>query len=616
MNPPPLVGSDVEREAGDDEAQRMEVSVTLAVLVGATILFAMDRIRPDLVAILAMLTLALTGVLTPEESFSGFASPAVAVLISAFVISAALSRVGVSRMIGRLITKIGGTNEERLVGFTTAAAATLSLVMNNVAAAAVLLPGVMDVSRRSSTPPSRILIPLAYATQLGGMATLLTTSNLVASAALRDQGLEGFGLLDFLPVGGPIALAGLAYLLVFGRKVLPRRTLTETVVSREQRPLLEIYGLHAGLFSLRILQGSPFAGSTIHDANLRARLGLTVVALQHPRRALQTAPPPSTQLRTQDVLTVHGPPPSEESLKELGLERLDTGLPPSVPWESLGLVEVVLSPRSKLADATLREVGFRERYHLTVVALWRNGQPVTEGLADFELRFGDALLVQGERKDVELLHGDPDFIVLTQEHRPPIRQQKVGLAVAIIAASLALGISGFVPISIALLTGAAALVLTKCLTMEEGYRGIDWRAVVMIGAMLPIGLALTRSGAADLIGGWLASTVAPFGEWALLAAMVLFTVALAQMIPGGAAVPLVIVPLAVAAASRVGADPRAFAMAVALASSATMSSPFAHSVNVMIMGVGGYTFRDYVRAELPLVVLVTTLILVLVPMVM
>lgn len=593
-----------------------QIGFTLFLLLGSTILFALDRFRPDLIAILVMILLGVSGILEPEESFSGFSSPAVVVLISAFIISAALTRVGVSRMLGEVIARAAGRSETRLVSLTAVAAASLSLIMNNVAAAAVLLPGTMDVTRRTGIAPSRVLIPLAFAIQLGGMATLLTTANLVASATLRDQGLEPFGILDFLPVGGPIAAIGLLYLIIFGRRSLPKQNLAEAVVAREHKPLSEIYDLHGDLFDLKVLPGSPLVGQTLEEAELRSSLGLNVVVLHHARLRPRPAPAPTERFRPDDILTVHGPEPAADALAPLGLERTEIEVGPELASESVGLVEIVLSPRSGLAEKTLREVRFRERYRLTVVAVWRNGTPISKELGDLPLQFGDALLVHGRRKNIDLLQRDGDFLVLTQDaerRQPPAKT--IG-AIVIIAVALALGISGALTIAEALLTGAALLVLTRCLTMEEGYRGIEWRAVVLIGAMLPIGIALAKTGAADLIGGGIAAVAAPFGPWVLLAAMTLLTVILAQMIPGGAAVPLVLVPLAVAGAANIGANPRAFAMAVALGASASMLSPFAHPVSAMVMGLGGYTVRDYSRAGLPVVLLATTLIILLVPLVL
>jgi di/tricarboxylate transporter len=594
----------------------LEIALTLTILVASVILFALERLRPDLIAVLVMLALAVSGILETEESFGGFATPAVMILVAAFIISSALSQAGVSRLIGSSITRLARASEIRIVSFTTFVAALLSLIMNNVAAAAVLLPGMMDVSRRTSISPSRLLIPLARATQLGGMATLLTTSNLVASAALRDRGLEPFGILDFFPVGGPIALAGILYLIFFGRRLLPHQNLAEAVSAREHRPLPEIYDLHSDIFTLRVRTSSPLVNRSLEEADLRAQLHLNVVVLEHSKRRPEPAPAPSERLRPLDLLTVHGPIPDPEQLDELGLDVVEKHLHPELATEEVGLVEVVLSPRSSLAEKTLRDVRFRERYRLTVVAIWRSGGPITDKLASIPLQFGDALLIQGTRGDIALLQRDSDFLVLTQERAPtPIRKSKIAVASVIIAAALAAGISGVVTIAVALVSGAALLVLTRSVSMEEGYRAIDWRSIVVVGAMLPLGTALNKTGAAELIGGSIAELAQPFGAWFLLGAMVFLTVLLTQTIPGGAAVPLVLVPLAAAAAISIDADPRAFAMAVALATSTSMLTPFAHPVSTMVMGLGGYTFRDYFRTGLPLVLLSATLIIVLVPLI-
>lgn len=588
---------------------------TIAILFVATIFFVLERLRPDLVAVLVMLALAASGILEPAESFSGFSSPVVLVLIAAFVISGTLSRVGVSQFIGRKIAQAGGSSETRLVGLTVVAGSSLSLVMNNVAAAAVLLPSVMDASRRGSLHPSRILLPLAYATQLGGMATLLTTSNLVASATLLDQGLREFEIIDFLPFGAPIAVVGGLYLVFFGRRLLPRQSLAEAVAAKEHRPLQEIYGLHGDLFSLRVVEGSMLAGFALAEADLRRALGLNVVVLHHPGERPRPAPSPSERLRVGDVINVSGERPGSEELDNFGLEIVEGTVTPPLVSENVRLVELVLSPRSTLAGRTLRDVSFRERYGATVVAIWRDGEAITAELSDIELRFGDGLLVHGTRAEISLLQDDADFLVLTQELGRPVRTGRMVLAASIIFASLGISIAGLLTVAEALLAGSALLVLTRCISMEEVYRAIEWRAVVLIGAMLPMGLALEKTGAAEIVGDAIATAAGPFGPTVLLAGLVLLTVTLAQMIPGGAAVPLVIIPLAVAAANQVGSDPRMFAMAIALAASTAMLTPHAHPVGAMVMGLGGYSVKDYVKTGLPLVIIATILIIFLVPLI-
>lgn len=592
-----------------------EALFTIAVLVIATILFVLERLRADLVAVLVMLTLAASGVLEPAESFAGFSSPVVLVLVAAFVVSGTLSRVGVSQVIGRQIAAAGGSSEGRLVGFTVVAGALLSLIMNNVAAAAVLLPSVMDASRRGSLHPSRVLLPLAYATQLGGMATLLTTSNLVASATLLDQGLAGFEIIDFLPYGAPIAILGGVYLVLVGRRLLPRQNLAEAIAAKEHRSLQEIYGLHAELLSFKVGPRSPLIGFSLAEADLRRGLGLNIVVLQHEGGRQRPAPSPNDHFRLNDVVVVSGPRPNDEILADFDLHPVETHVPPALVSENVRLVELVLSPRSTLAGRTLRETSFRERYGATVVAVWREGESITSELSEVPLRFGDGLLVHGTRAEIALLQDDPDFMVLTQELGRPIRKRRMVLAVAIILASLGLSIAEIMTVAEALLSGSALLVLTRCISMEEVYRSIEWRAVVLIGAMLPMGLALEKTGAAEIVGDAIATAAGPFGPTALLAGLVLLTVVLAQMIPGGAAVPLVIVPLAVAAANQVGSDPRMFAMAVALAASTAMLTPYAHPVGAMVMGLGGYSLSDYVRTGFPLVLMSAILIILLVPLI-
>ena len=593
----------------------------LALLAITVLLFATDRVAPDLVALLLLAGLLGLGYLSSPEAFSGFSSEAVVILISAFVFTGALARSGASERIAEALIRITAGRTNVLRGAVLLAAAGLSLVMNNVAAATVLLPGATVALRKNRISPSQMLLPLAMATQLGGMATLLTTSNIVVSEVLLQKHLAPFRLMDFLPVGGPLAVAGLLYLYVIAPRLLPKRSETEERLSvgASPRPLSQIYELGRRLLSVRLLPGSPLAGATLGKSGLSQNLGCTVIAVVHPDGSQRRAPEPSQELAEGDILVLDGVPPDRGVLAEAGLEQIRVKRPTRYLFSPrVGLFEGVIAPRSRYAGKSLRELDFRGSHGgISVLSLWRNGSFLEGDLSNTPLQFGDALLMQGPRSAFQRLRAEGEILVLGGEGPAEApRPTRMGWALGILAATLALGIAFPQALPAILFAGAVAMLVSGCLTTEEAYRSIDWRSVFLVAGMLPLGLALSRSGAAALLARWVIAALHARGATALLAAFTVLTALLTQVLPGGAATPLIVAPIAISAATHLGANPRAFAMAVALAASTSMLTPFAHPVNVLVMGPGGYRFGDYGRAALPLVLLLVVGIVLLVPLVM
>lgn len=588
---------------------------TVLVLLGAAIaLMATDLLRADLVALLLAIALALTGIITVEEALSGLAHPAVFTILAIFILTTGLNRTGVTRHVGRAIHQLAGSHPRRLLLFTMLSGAGLSLIMNNIAAAAVLLPAVMDIARRTRISPSKLLMPLALGISLGGMATLLTTSNIVVSVALRDRGLTPYGLLDFLPVGLPLIAVGTLYMLLAGHRLLPTVSLSEPFdrAQRLRQELTQAYALEERLSEVFIPVTSSLAGKSITDSRIGEMLGLSVLAVCRNGQPVCMAPRPDYMLASGDTLLVAGRPERVQQLTELGIEVLE---PPtwnnSLTTDQVTLLEVILAPRSHAAGHTLRELHFREKYGLSVVALWREGRSYRTDVGNMRLQFGDALLVYGDRARFAVLHADPDFLVLAEPDEPP-RIRKGWLAVGIMA--LALIAAAFnVPLALAVLLGALGMVLTGCLTMDEAYRGVEWRVVFLLAGMLPAGIALTRSGAAVWIGQLLVAALAGRGPLALAGGMLLLATLLAQVM-SGQVTAVVLAPIAIAAAERVGADPRAIAMAAALGCSMSFLTPTGHPVNVFVMGPGGYRFRDFLRVGLPLTLLLFATVLAVLPL--
>jgi di/tricarboxylate transporter len=595
-----------------------QVPLTLGIVVVAVALLLSDQLRADLVALLVVVALGISGILTPRESFSGFASSAVVTIVSVFVLTEGLRLVGITDRAGLLLERIAGTGETRLVIAIMTAGAVLSLLMNNIAAAAILLPAVSGLARRKGVSPGRLLIPLAFATILGGMATLFTTTNIVVSGILRGQNLPGFGVLDFAPVGIPAVLVGVAYMATWGRRSLPRSSMIPEPRTPDMQPLdlADVYRLSERLFRARVPVGSSLDAKPLSESNLR-EWGANVVALERDQRVIP-APSAATLLSDGDVLFLEGK--LDEFRERGGAAALE--LLPASQWhtdylesDAVGIAEAVLAPRSTLLGQTLRMARFREKYGMNVLGIWRGGHPIRSNLSDLPLAYGDALLLHGLRERMPLLRTEPDLILLDgDDHDRPVlvSRWKRWLAPAIMLGALILAALN-TPLVGEIMLGATVLtVLVKVLTMDQAYGAIEWRSVFLVAGMLPLGLAMTKSGAASLLADKLVTLLGPAGPLALLAGLFLLTTLLTQAM-NGAAVATVIAPIAIGTAQQTGLDPRSLAMAVALASSMAFLTPLGHPVNILVMGPGGYRFKDYLKAGWLVTLLIFAVVMLLLP---
>jgi len=586
----------------------------LALLLVAILLMLVEALRADVVALLLTITLALSGAITTREAFSGLGHPAVVTILAIFILTHGLYRTGVTRRVGLALYGFAKERPRRLLLFTMLSGVGLSLFMNNIASAAVLLPVTMDLARRARVSPSKLLMPLAFAACLGGTATLLTTCNILVSAALRDQGLAPYGLLDFAPVGLPMVAVGMVYMLLVGRRMLPDVSPAEQLghTSRLRKELAEVYALDERLSEVHVPAKSPLAGKSIAASQIGEKMGLSVLAAWRNGHHPSVTPGPDYVIRPRDTLLVAGQPERARQLTDLGADILEAH-----PWNGnlstgrVTMLEVILTPRSRAAGQTLKELHFREKYGLSVVALWRGGHSYRTDVGDIPLQFGDALLAHGPRESFTRLRADPDFLVLAEPDVPP-HTTKGWLAVAIMALSLVAAALNLLPIAVATMVGALAMVVTRCLTMDEAYRAVEWKAIFLIAGMLPLGLALTKSGTAEWLGRLLVAQLSCYGPLALSGGLFLLAALLTQVMSGQVAA-VVLAPVAIAAAQQVGAEPRAVAMATALGCSMSFLSPTGHPVNVLVMGPGGYRFRDFVRVGLPLTALLFLTLLFALP---
>jgi di/tricarboxylate transporter len=594
-----------------------QISITLLFLFIAALLLLGNIIRADIVALMLMLALGLSGILTPQEVFSGFSRSAVVIMFSAFILAEGLRHTGLTERMGLFIIRLVGKGEKGLVFGVMAASAVLSLFMNNIAAASLLFPSLSGVARRSKVSPSKLLMPLAFGTILGGMATLLTTVNIVVSGLLRDAQLPGFGLTDFFSIGIWLVFAGIAFMVLWGRKLLPDLSPAQRhEESDESDDLLNTYQLSGRLVRAEVCKGGSLDGATLQSSGLREKYHINVIAIQRGRSRLPIEA--KTVLKGDDILLIMARP--EDSVPESLMDILE--VLPSGEWEqdylsipNLMLIEAAIAPRSHLATQTLRDMHFEQKFGAKVLAVWRRGRSIRTRLADLPLEFGDGLLLQGTEKSLSLLRTEPGLILLAESAPSTSITLRGWLTTFIMFATLTLAVIFPNIIAEIMLSGAVAMVLIRTINMDQAYRAIDWRSLFLVAGMLPVGVALTKTGASAMFANSIVSVFGNAGHLALLAGFVLLTVALTQIINGVAAVT-VIAPIAIATAQQVGMEPRSVAMAVALAGSMAFMSPLGHSVNVMVMGAGGYTFRDYARVGIPLTILLVIILMITLPIIM
>ncbi|ABU58662.1 SLC13 family permease [Roseiflexus castenholzii] len=591
----------------------LSLSEILLVIIATTGLGCIisGRLRPDLAALLVLVTLGVTRVISPQEAFSGFSNSAVITIIGLSVITAALEQTGAVRWVAHHLAGLSGKSETRMIAVFMIAGALLSLVMNNIAAGAILLPAAVRVARQAQIPASKILMPLSFGTLLGGMATLFTTSNIILSGNLIAQGQRGLTMADFLVSGGPMVITGLLYMLFIGRRLLPARE-TAALTTVGVVDLRSIYQLDQRLWEVRLPPDAQIVGTTLAEANISALTGTTVIAIWRGHTAI-FHPTPTEQLRGEDILLVLGREDRVTQLEQFGciIGRNSTpGHHLNLPIE---LAEVIVGPRAPFTGQTLQQLRFRTKFGLTVVSLWREGRSYRTNVGTIPLAAGDALLITGPLDRIQQLAEEPGFIVLhTQPAEQLVGRQAVIAGVITLVVLLA-ATTGWIATGEAMLAGAAALIISGCITMDDAYRAIEWRVITMIAGLLPIGIALTETGLGAKIGTLLTSKLVVYGPMALLTGLFLTTVLMTQLV-GGQVTPLIIGPIAISAALNAHVNPQAIAVAVAIGCSTAFLTPIAHPVSLM-MGPGNYRSGDFLRVGLGLTVVCLLTLLIVMPLV-
>ncbi|MDP9121443.1 MAG: SLC13 family permease [Acidobacteriota bacterium] len=582
----------------------LPIFLVLALLVTVVVCFAVEAVPVDVTTLLLLSSLVLLRLLPIREAFAGFSSEIVIVLASIFVLSGALIKTGVMDSFGGVIHRIAGGNQTRVLLVLMPATAFVAAFMHNTTTTAVFLPAVLGLCRKSRLPPSQILIPFAFASMMGGTCTLLASSTTIAASGyMKSAGLAPIGLFEFLPVGLAIVATGILYMTLLGVRFLPRRP---------DSSLTESYNIREYLSEIVITPDSPLAGSTLRDLGLAA-MGLTVLAIHRGEQTLY--PGPGIDLREGDQLIVKA---SREALLEVKLAKGIEIVPDLLLGDqdliggTVKIAEAIIMPQSLLIGRTLRDLDFRRRYGLTVIAIHRGGHPLPTRIGRLALRIGDVLLLQGDAESFAVLSESIDVWVLEETAHHPAGRRQRWLALGLFALAVTVAATGLLPLPIAFLLAALATVLTRLITAEEAYKYIHWRLVIMIAGMTSFGTAMKSSGAAAYLADLIVHWATPLGVPAILLGFAILTMLLSQPMSNAAAA-LVVLPVALTAASQLHVEPRTFGIVVTLAASISYITPFEPSC-LLVYGPGKYRFRDFLVAGAPLSLLLLVVLMLLVPL--
>jgi di/tricarboxylate transporter len=581
----------------------LEAWLTLAVILVALALFLTEAVTVDLTALVVMsLLLAisslleLTGlgdpVVTPQEGIAGFANPATITILSLFILSAGIERTGLVDELLRSVEDKLGSGEFLPLLFLVLLVAPVSAFINNTAVVAILIPFAVELARERGMAPSRLLMPLSFASMLGGMVTLVGTStNLLADAVARDIGLDGFTMFDFAAPGLIIAAVGMTYLLTVGRWLTPGRGIDE-----EER-----FNVKEFLGEVRVPRDSPIAGNPVGELEFPHRYGVEIVLLSRENHTIDVTP--ETIVEPGDLLLLLGT--REDILEVTSLEHLTFSArdeAEGTPREEMRFYEVIVAPQSRLVGRTVRDAKFRQRYGGSVVAvrkgarLLQTARPIGRATLDV----GDTLLVAGTDADRRALERFEDLILVEEVERETHRREKMPVALAVLAGVILAPVVGLVPsILVSAIIGAALLPLLGVLTMEEFHRSIRWDILFLLAGMIPLGTAMRNSGLSTEIANLITGTQGVLPPLAILMALYGLTTLLTNVMSNNASI-ILFAPIAIATARSLGVNPEAFLVAVMFAASTSFATPIGYQTNTMIYGPGGYKFSDYARVGLPL----------------
>ena len=570
-----------------------EIAFVLGLTVCAVVLFVTEKFSTDIVAILVMIVLLVFRVLTPAEGLAGFANTATVTVGAMFVLSAGMFRSGAVNFVGKALGRLARHSSRLMLFVLMVGVGVLSSFLNNTAAVAILIPVVIVVARRAKTSPSKLLMPLSFASMFGGMCTVLGTStNILASSIAEQAGLGAFSMFEFTKLGIIFFAVGVAYMMTLGRRLVPDH--------RGQGDLTTSFGLGDYLTDLVLQTESKSVGHPLASAPLVKELNIDVLQILRGEDTLR--PTPETILREGDVLRIQGDLRTINELK--GRAGVTFGM--SMKWQDehlqstdTRLVEAVVGPSSPLAGKSLTESRLRENYGASVLAIRQHGTLRHGQFENITLMPGDALLIDVPNDQIEHLTQQRVFLVVSRAGIPRFDWRKASKAVAIVVAVVVVAATGLLPIVAAAATGALMMVLSGCVSTEEAYGAIEWNVLFLLAGMLSLGAAMEKTGASTMLANGMIDSVGEFGPLALLAAFFGATMLLTEVMSNNATVALLL-PIAITTAQAIDVDPRAFMFAVVFAASSSFMTPVGYQTNTMIYGPGQYRFKDFARVGAPL----------------
>lgn len=586
-----------------------DIALLLFIIAVSLVLFAFEWVSTDVIALGILITLVIIGLVPSDEAFAGFGSDAVIMILGLLILTAALTRTGVVEMAGRAILRGTGKETGRVLMVIVIASAVLGAFMSNTASTAFFVPITIGLAQRSKISASKLLMPVAFASILTSSVTLISTStNLIVSDLLTRYQQAPMGMFELAPVGIPVAVIGIIYMLTIGKRLIPDRL---TAAAEEGRIGERIY-----LTEIMVLPASDLIGKTLAESALGRDLDLNVVRIVRDKK-LYLVPGADTVLNDGDVLLVEGRQENILKVKDLqGLDiKADVKLSdPSLQVEQVQLVEAIILPGSPLIGRTLKGFHFRERYNLQVLAIHRHGAVLHRKMSQVALRVGDVLLIQGHADNIAAMNDQNIFRVLgAVEREIPVDRQRAPTAIAIFIGSLLLATFNIVALPVAVLIGTLLVFVTRCITPEEAYREVEWKAIILIGSMLALGVAMEHTGTAAYLAQQFVNVTANANPLWLLAAFFALTVILTQPMSNQAAA-VVVIPVAIQAALQAGLNPRTFAMMIAVAASCSYLTPLEPSC-LMVYGPGHYRFFDFVKVGTLLTGLIFLIAILLVPLV-
>ena len=614
--------------------------LTIAILVISAVLFANGKIRSDIVALCALCSLLVFQILTPAEALSGFSNSVVIMMVGLFVVGGAIFQTGLAKMISSRILKLAGKSETRLFLLVMLVTAGIGGFVSNTGTVALMLPIVVSLAASANLNASRLLMPLAFAASMGLFTLIATPPNLVIHEQLVSGGYQGLSFFSFFPVGLICVTVGTLVLLPLTKWFLSNKGGKDGKKGQSGKSLNELvqeYGLSDNLYRLKVLNTSLLKGKTIVELDVRRKYGLNIIevrrsdASQH--RFLKSSAPqqivsPRTRLQPDDVLYVRG---SQDKMEEFviayQLEKLESTSPEEIGKEGktldfydIGIAEIVLMPSSKLINQTVKECGFRDKFNVNILGIRRNNEYMLRDLGNQRVHSGDVLLVQGTWANIDRLsQDDTEWVVLGQplaEAAKVTLDYKAPMAAAIMILMVCMMVFDFIPVApvTAVIIAGLLMVLTGCFrNVEAAYKTINWESIVLIAAMMPMSMALEKTGASEYISNSLVSGLGVYGPLALMAG-IYFTTSLMTMFISNTATAVLLAPIAMNSAIQIGVDPTPFLFAVAVAASMCFASPFSTPPNALVMPAGQYTFMDYIKVGLPLQIIMGIVMVFVLPL--